>query len=132
MSYDPRTLSTPVYLALVDLRQNTPSPDVLKEQKNQAVELYHYLATWGLLRLKAEQALGQPGNQQMVRTFFATLATLDNQPALSTEQGLDHLLGLEASHYLGLTGLALQVAKEYSFWAASVYADIQGDHDDGV
>jgi hypothetical protein len=131
MSYDPRTISQPVYQALVALRQDTQKEETLKEQKNQAVELYHYLATWGLLRLKAEQELGKLGHQQMVRTFFTTLASLANQPELSTEQGLEHLLGLEASHYLGLTGLALQLTKEYSFWAMSVYADIKGDHDDG-
>jgi|GEM_PF-372136 len=69
MTFDPRTFSKPVYAALTDLRkpydklweqaqsdaEKTLYRNHLKEQKNQAIELYTYLATWGLMRLKAEE-----------------------------------------------------------------------------
>ena len=69
MTFDPRTIATPVYEALSQLRSpydqawnqmQSPSEkkvyyDHMKEQKNQAVELYTYLSTWGMMRLKAEE-----------------------------------------------------------------------------
>lgn len=128
MSYDPRALSIPVYQTLKGLRKKAePNKERLKEQKNQAVELYTYLATWGLLRLKAEEkAPGKEGHKQVVEGFFATLADLAHLPDLPKDGGLDYLIGLDASHYLGLTGIALEVAKEFSFWATAVYGDVEG------
>ena len=56
MVFDPRTMGKPVYEALDRLRALPNQDDTrLKEQKNQAVELYTYLSTWGMLRLKAEE-----------------------------------------------------------------------------
>ena len=74
-TFDPRTLSTPVYEALQELRtQNSNDNSRLKEQKSQAVELYTYLATWGMMRLKAEeQALSQKGKQDVVKKYFECL-----------------------------------------------------------
>ncbi len=44
MTFDPRTIATPVYEALEELRsQHEGNTNRLKEQKNQAVELYTYL-----------------------------------------------------------------------------------------
>lgn len=45
------------------------------------------------------------------------------QPANSLigKEGLNYLTTREASEYLGLTGLALQVAREFAFWAEAVY-----------
>lgn len=65
MTFDPRTIATPVYDALDGLRKLTSQDETrLKEQKNQAVELYTYLSTWGMMRLKAEeQALNQEGKK---------------------------------------------------------------------
>ncbi|MCS7293721.1 MAG: hypothetical protein RMI89_12270, partial [Gloeomargarita sp. SKYBB_i_bin120] len=75
MTFDPRTLATPVYDALKELKRNSRGViETLKEQKNQALELYTYLATWGLMRLKAEEdALSQEGKKQVVRKFFECL-----------------------------------------------------------
>ncbi|NJL47739.1 MAG: hypothetical protein HC929_09975, partial [Leptolyngbyaceae cyanobacterium SM2_5_2] len=54
-AFDPRAIATPVYQALTELRGNRSKNDpIIKQQKGQAVELYTYLSTWGLLRLKAE------------------------------------------------------------------------------
>ena len=51
VTFDPRTITSPVYEALKNLRETTKNKDKLKEQKNQAIELYTYVATWGLMRL---------------------------------------------------------------------------------
>jgi hypothetical protein len=42
-------------------------------------------------------------------------------------QGLETLKNLLVSDYLGLTGLGLAIAREFSFWSTAVYHDVSGD-----
>jgi hypothetical protein len=129
--FDPRTISTPVFDVLDDLRSaNEGNKERLKEQKNQAIELYTYLATWGLMRLKAEEkALSQVGKKEVVEKFFKCLRELSGIQKLDTDEGLKELkqTNLSTEAYLGLTGLGLALAQEFSFWAAAVYWDIKGE-----
>lgn len=129
MTFDPRTIGKPVYEALAELRQQPNQDDTrLKEQKNQAVELYTYLSTWGMMRLKAEeQALSQEGKKQVVQKYFQCLEEITEKPGLAGRQGLETLKNLETDEYLGLTGLGLAIAQEFSFWATAVYHDITGE-----
>lgn len=129
MTFDPRTITTPIYEALDNLRnKNEGNKELLKEQKNQAVELYTYLATWGMMRLKAEEkALSQEGKKQVVKKFFECLGKLSGIEKLAEDQGLVELKKLDVEAYLGLTGLGLALAQEFSFWAAAVYWDIKAE-----
>ncbi|HEY9863722.1 MAG TPA: hypothetical protein V6D21_06035 [Candidatus Obscuribacterales bacterium] len=129
MTFDPRTIATPVYEALSGLRtQYNNQTDRIKEQKSQAVELYTYLATWGLMRLKAEEtALSQDGKKDVVKKYFTCLEQLSEIKNLTNSDGLNTLKTLGTDEYLGLTGLGLTVAQEFSFWANAVYHDIKGE-----
>ncbi|MFP4337184.1 MAG: hypothetical protein ACLFQP_04575 [Halothece sp.] len=128
--FDPRTITTPAYEALSGLRyQHSGNDPRLKEQKNQAMELYTYLSTWGLMRLKAEEnALSQDGKKEVVRKYFQQLQVLSGVQNLAGNQGLNTLKDLSGDDYLGLTGLGLELAKEFGFWANAVYWDITGDN----
>ncbi|MEN9223108.1 MAG: hypothetical protein Q6M04_11800 [Thermostichus sp. BF3_bins_97] len=127
-SFDPRTMGKPVYEALSQLRAQSNQDEArLKEQKNQAVELYTYLSTWGMMRLKAEeQALSQEGKKQVVSKYFECLQAITGRTDLAGSAGLQTLKDLETEDYLGLTGLGLAIAQEFSFWATAVYHDIKG------
>lgn len=131
MSFDPRTMGKPVYEALNQLRERFPKAEYesrLKEQKGQAVELYTYLATWGMMRLKAEErALSQDGKKDVVKAYFDCLEGISQQSALAGNDGLKTLKNLGTEEYLGLTGLGLTIAQEFSFWATAVYHDIKGE-----
>ncbi len=138
MSFDPRTLGQPVYQALQELRDEQEQnqrdevkrKERLKEQKNQAVELYTYIATWGLLRLKAEEKAindDKKGKKQVVHAYFTCLERLAERPGISRADGLNALIGMDIDDYLGITGLGLSLAQEFSFWATVVYWDIKGD-----
>lgn len=129
MGFDPRTMGKPVYEALSQLRAQPNQDDTrLKEQKNQAVELYTYLSTWGMLRLKAEEnALSQEGKKQVVQSFFDCLQTISEVPNLVGNEGLKTLKDLDTDEYLGLMGLGLALSQEFGFWAAAVYYDIKGE-----
>jgi hypothetical protein len=126
MTFDPRTIGKPVYEALSQIHsQPNQSDSHLKEQKNQAVELYTYLSTWGMMRLKAEEkALSQEGKKQVVKKYFECLQKLSGVPDLAGENGLTVLKDLSTDEYLGLTGLGLSLAQEFSFWAMAVYHNI--------
>ena len=128
MVFDPRRIATPVYEALAELReQNNSNQSRLKEQKSQAVELYTYLSTWGMMRLKAEeQALNQDGKKDVVKKYFDCLQRLSGIQNLSNNQGLKTLKDMDTDEYLGITGLGLAIAQEFSFWATAVYHDIKG------
>lgn len=126
-TFDPRTLAKPVYESLRQLRAQTRDQEKLKEQKNQTVELYTYLSTWGLLRLKAEEdALNQEGKKQVVKEFFDCLEEISVQKGIANSNGLDRLMQLGVEEYLGLTGLGLALAQEFGFWAMAIYHDIKG------
>lgn len=128
VNFDTRTISSPVYTTLKELKNNTTDDTTRKEQKNQSIELYTYLATWGLMRLKAEeQTLSQEGKQQVVRKYFQCLESISSQQNLAGNNGLETIKNLTADNYLGLTGLGLQLAQEFAFWANAIYYDVTGD-----
>lgn len=157
MGFDPRTIGTPVYEALSNLRSPYDSaltdPQIrlnpsthrshLQEQKSQAVELYTYLSTWGLMRLRAEEIslnkwnssnpsiqkraeTSQEGKREVIESYFSCLEAIAKIPNLANGQGLNNLKKMATEDYLGLTGLGLAVAQEFSFWATAVYSDISG------
>ena len=131
MTFDPRTIATPTYDALNNLRDlHRQDENRLKQQKGQAVELYTYLSTWGMMRLKAEEMAlpdGMMGKKQVVQKFFECLQTISGTQNLSGEQGLTTLKNFNTDEYLGITGLGLALAQEFSFWATAVYWDIKGE-----
>ncbi|MFM5944739.1 MAG: hypothetical protein ACKO9G_15455 [Dolichospermum sp.] len=131
MTFDPRTIATPTYDALNNLRNLHRQDETrLKQQKDQAVELYTYLSTWGMMRLKAEEMAlpdGMMGKRQVVQKFFDCLQRVSGIANLSGQQGLETLKNLGTDEYLGITGLGLALAQEFSFWATAVYWDIKGE-----
>ncbi|MFM6201917.1 MAG: hypothetical protein ACKPE1_22740, partial [Dolichospermum sp.] len=98
MTFDPRTIATPTYDALNNLRNlHHQDENRLKQQKSQAVELYTYLSTWGMMRFKAEeQALGKDmeGKKQVVKKFFECLEHLSQRRNLANDDGLTTLKDL--------------------------------------
>jgi hypothetical protein len=131
MTFDPRTLATPVYEALATLKKSTEhDKPKLREQKSQAVELYTYLAKWGLMRLKAEEdalSKSKPEKVKVIHEFFNCLQRISEHQQLIKRQGLETLKNLSVEDYLGLTGLSLAIAQEFSFWATAIYHDVTGE-----
>ncbi len=81
-----------------------------------------------MMRLKAEeQALSQKGKQDVVKKYFECLQLLSPIKDLAGNKGLDSLKQLKADDYLGLTGLGLNLAQEFGFWANAIYKGIEGD-----
>ena len=116
--FDPRTLNKCAFEALQKLSDAQQSDKARrKEQKNQAQELYTYISTWGLMRLKAEEKVldSQKGKQDVVISFFRELQELSNCEGLKDDEGIKTLISLSPNDYLGLTGLAIELANEFGF-----------------
>lgn len=120
MTFDPRKLATPVYERLNALRTDTTEQARLSKQKSMAQEIYTYLSTWGLMRLKAEETILNDGREDPVRVFFECLQEISGIQNLT----LDSLKNINADEYLGLTGLGLEIAREFSFWVSAIYHDV--------
>lgn len=152
-AFDPRAINKPVYEALRDLRQGYDAAKEkkqiiaedynkrLREQKSQAQELSTYLGTWGLMRLRAEEMSrndgetlsledrakkNQEGKREMLECFFKCLERVSKRRDLASIKGIDTLNAMNMDDYLGLTGIALAVARAFSFWADAIYPDIKG------
>ncbi|MEN9202574.1 MAG: hypothetical protein Q6J46_00025 [Thermostichus sp. DG02_2_bins_29] len=123
LTFDPRTLGTPVYEKLSKLKSETRDPAKLKKQKSMAQELYTYLSTWGLMRLKAEEIILKDGREDPVKTFFECLQEIVGNSNLD----LESLKRMPTEEYLGLTGLGLEIAREFSFWVSAIYHDVKGE-----
>ena len=134
MTFQPAKFGKVAYTALQHLRteyeQHEPKSkhkETFQEIWSQSVEIYTYLSTWGILRLKAEQTAleKQPVKQKVVEVFFQCLQELEpvqgKDFSVANPAGLNNLKGLETTDYLGVTGLALALAQEFSFWANAVY-----------
>lgn len=124
--FDPRSIATPVYEALTDLHQNNSD---LQGQKIQAFALYTYLSTWGMMRLKAEEKVLTGGKEAVIKAYFSCLEQLSGKTELAGAKGLETIKTMETEEYLGLTGLGLTLAQEFSFWATAIYVDVEIDGD---
>jgi hypothetical protein len=128
--FDPRSIATPVYKALTELSKERNEKQ-LKEQKAQAFALYSYLSTWGMMRLKAEEtAISGEGKKAVIKAYFSCLEELSKKTELAGIKGLQTITTMETEDYLGLTGLGLTLAQEFSFWATAIYVDVEIDGDE--
>jgi hypothetical protein len=137
VSFDPRTLNKHAFDSLTCLRKKYQEkfPDFekakkgLKDQKKQAQELYTYISTWGLMRLKAEEkaiSKEQEERRKVIQSFFKHLQELAGRNDLVGDDALTKLVGLPCDEYLGLMGLAIALANEFGFWANAIYQEIKG------
>jgi len=73
----------------------------------------------------AEETILKDGREEPVKIFFECLQELSGNPDLS----LENLKNLNHDEYIGLTGLALEIAHEFSFWVSAVYHYVSGVSD---
>jgi len=81
-----------------------------------------------MMRLKAEETAiskDKEGKREVVKIYFECLEEISNNRNIANPQGLDTLKKLSTDDYLGLTGLGLEIAQEFSFWANAIYPDVE-------
>ncbi len=110
--------------ACVGLEEIKKSVDVNNHPKASSIvqSLPSYISTWGLSRLAGDgqkYKLGQTAYKGEVYQEF--LKTLKKVSSISFDY-TDHktLLEMDLTIYTGLNRLAIELAKEWSFWATPI------------
>lgn len=129
MKLDPRKFSQEAYTALTKLKSELDSSDH-KKASSLVQGLTAYISTWGLHRLggDAKKFSGQRGENtkykgKVYATFLASLQDFSKQDFDPEDEAT--LIQMPLRKYTALNHLAMQLAKEWSFWAAAVLGEAE-------
>jgi hypothetical protein len=129
LKLDTRNFSASAYTGLEEVKQ---AVDQKNHKKATAIVqgLPSYISTWGLHRLagdgiKYTQAKSEDTKYkgQVYQEFLKTLKDLSNV-------AFDHadpktLIGMDLTVYTGLNRLAIELAREWSFWAPTILGEAE-------
>jgi hypothetical protein len=135
MRLDTRKFSQEAYDGLNQIKSKLNVGD-RKKASGLVQGLTAYISTWGLHRLSGDMKKFLNGNASDTRykgivyqIFLTRLRDFSHQDFIidvndrNIEQTLIHL---PLRHYTALNHLAIQLAKEWSFWAAAVLGEAEG------
>jgi hypothetical protein len=119
MRLDSRRFSKEAYEGLIALRNGDPTKkrdyqleqDYYKKASGLIQGLPAYISTWGLHRLSGDATKFLKG-------------TAEDTKYKGKESSL---VNLPLRHYTALNHLAIQLAKEWSFWSASILGEAETD-----
>lgn len=126
LKLDPRDFSRAAYTgleqvkALVDARNHKKASSIVQS-------LPSYISTWGLHRLSGDGLKYQTGETaykgQVYQEFLKTLQGLTKVAFAPSEPST--LMGMNLATYTGLNRLAIELAREWSFWAATILGEAE-------
>jgi hypothetical protein len=127
MNLDPRKFSQEAHTALTELKANLE--DRHHEKASGLVQgLTAYISTWGLHRLSGDMKKFEAGTAEdtrykgkVYRKFLVKLQAFSGADFDVDREGT--LLHLNLRNYTALNRLAIQLAKEWSFWAPAVLGE---------
>lgn len=127
MKLDSRYFSQEAHGALTRLRDCLNDGD-RKKASSLVQGLSAYIATWGLHRLAGdrkkfsrERAEDTTYKGKVYAEFLDSLSRLSPETFISDDEAT--LLHLPLRQYTALNHLAMQLAKEWSFWAVAVLGE---------
>ncbi|MEG4022488.1 hypothetical protein [Microcoleus sp. S13C4] len=139
MNLDPRKFSQEAYTALTDLKDELEifnlERDNLRDKHHKKASgliqgLTAYISTWGLHRLSGDMRKFEAGTAEdtiykgkVYRKFLVKLQTFSGADFDVNQEGT--LIHLPLRNYTALNRLAIQLAKEWSFWAPAVLGEAE-------
>lgn len=133
MNLDPRNFSQEAYTALQELKEAPPNGLENRHYKKASgliQGLSTYISTWGLHRLSGDMQKFLAGNAEdtkykgkVYRKFLQKLSTFSGENFDVNNEGA--LIRLDLRRYTALNRLAIQLAKEWSFWAPAVLGEAE-------
>ena len=130
MRLDSREFSKEAHIALIDLRDNYLSSAYYKKASGLVQGLSTYISTWGLHRLSGDMKKFLAGKAedttdkgQVYRKILQRLSIYSGQNFDIEDEG--SLIHLPLRTYTSLNRLAIQLAKEWSFWAVAVLGEAE-------
>ncbi len=129
MNLDPRKFSQEAHTALTELKANLEDRHH-KKASGLVQGLTAYISTWGLHRLSGDMKKFEAGTAEdtrykgrVYRKFLEKLRTFSGADFDVNDEGT--LIHLPLRNYTALNRLAIQLAKEWSFWVPSVLGEAE-------
>jgi hypothetical protein len=129
MKLDSRKFSQVTYQALASLKQELQE-DYYKRASGLIQGLPTYISTWGLHRLIGDMKKFEIGKAEdtkykgkVYRQFLQELN--DFSPVKFNVEQESDLINMELRKYTALNHLAIQLAKEWSFWSGAVLGEAE-------
>ncbi len=129
MKLDTRQFSQAAHSALVELKQELSEP-YHKKASGLIQGLTTYISTWGLHRLSGDMKKFLAGTAEdttykgvVYQTFLQKLKDFSGEDFDINDEG--SLIHLPLRQYTALNHLAIQLAKEWSFWAPAVLGEAE-------
>jgi hypothetical protein len=129
LKLDTRDFSKSAYHGLLQL-QGDLDTQYHKKASSLVQSLPSYISTWGLHRLagdgiKYSEAKSDETKYkgQVYQQFLMTLQTLTRVAFAPKEPGT--LVNMDLSLYTGLNRLAIELAREWSFWATAILGEAE-------
>lgn len=132
MKLDSRVLSQKAHTALIALKSELESENCdVKKASNVVQGLSSYISTWGLHRLSGDMqkfiADKKKENYYKGVVYQKFLCSLrensENFNIKVNTNDENNLINLDLRRYTGLNRLAIQLAREWSFWAVAVLGE---------
>lgn len=129
MKLDPRKFSQEAHGALVKLYAQLKEED--RGKASALVQgLVAYISTWGLHRLSGDavkfsgrEEKGTAYKGKVYQVFLIRLQAFSEQTFDPNDQGA--LINMNLTNYTALNRLAIQLAREWSFWAPAVLGEAE-------
>lgn len=126
LKLDARDFSKAAYNGLLEVKKNVLATNH-KKASSVVQGLPSYISTWGLHRLAGDGVKYQTGETkykgQVYQQFLKTLQSLSQVAFAYNDPGT--LLGMELNTYTGLNRLAIELAREWSFWAVPILGEAE-------
>ncbi|MBG0742551.1 hypothetical protein FLX35_04440 [Cylindrospermopsis raciborskii LB2897] len=126
---DTRDFSRHAYNGLIEIKKTVRSVDH-KKASGIVQGLSSYISTWGLHRLSGDglkyinsRSDDTKYKGQIYQEFLKTLQKLSKVPFVYGDAS--SLINLELEKYTGLNRLAIELAKEWSFWAVPILGEAE-------
>ncbi|BAZ04394.1 hypothetical protein [Calothrix sp. NIES-3974] len=129
LKLDTRDFSRHAYNGLLEIKKKVRSSD--HEKASAIVQgISAYISTWGLHRLcgdglKYMKARSEDTRYkgQVYQQFLKTLQELSNISFACDDAG--SLIGMDLQVYTGLNRLAIELAREWSFWVVPILGEAE-------
>jgi hypothetical protein len=129
LKLDVRDFSRSAYRGLVSIKDTVDSR-YHKKSSSLVQGIPSYISTWGLHRLAGDGIKFSEARSEdtlykgaVYQGFLRTLDELTDVVFIYNEP--QTLLGMELQEYTGLNRLAIELAKEWSFWATTILGEAE-------
>jgi CRISPR/Cas system CMR-associated protein Cmr5 small subunit len=131
LKLDTRDFSSHAYRGLEEVKKQVKAVDY-KKASSVVQNLPSYISTWGLHRLAGDGVKYSESKSnetkykgQTIQEFLKTLQNLSKVPFVYNDPSTIMNTNMDLKTYTGLNRLAIELAREWSFWAVTILGEAE-------